>query len=121
MTSPAPERDTGAGNAAFSRDMLLERGVAAIGDAWARHVVLCLHDRRRFASGAWAGTLSEARFRAAAMLGPWLWSRGHVKCQPVALSYAAFQINAAARRSWSEIRDSEATRVLSGQSWAAPS
>jgi hypothetical protein len=93
----------------FSREALLARGVAEIGEAWARHVVLCLHDRHRCASGAWSGTLGEARLRAATMLEPWLWSRGRVQCQPVELAYAAFEINHAARRTWAEIRDASRT------------
>lgn len=93
----------------FGREALVARGVAEAGDAWARHVVLCLHDRRRYAAGAWSGTLGEARLRAVTMLEPWLWSRGRVQCQPVELAYVAFEINSAARRVWGEIRDATLT------------
>jgi hypothetical protein len=89
----------------YDRESLLASGVVEAGEAWAHHVMLCMRDDGRVASGGWYGTTQEARFRASAMLLPWLQARGQFNKGIPELGMAALQINSAARKSWSKIRD----------------
>lgn len=85
----------------------LKMGAQVVARAWVEQTLGKLRADQRAATGAWPGTLSEAKHRVVVMLLPWLREQGHIVELPLDNTEAARLINSEARHAWLSYREAD--------------
>lgn len=90
-----------------SHQASLKAGVQVVARAWVDQTLTKLRADQRAATGAWPGTLSEARHRVVVMLLPWLREQGLGTEVVLDNTEAARLINSEARNAWLSQREAD--------------